>query len=177
LTGAPPTQAVGGGLGSGAAARRQAQRRQSGEEQGVGAGFRHGRHVGGAGVLGADLRPRRLKTRSGCFIGTGSRAKSAIVLSGVCHCQVSGKQVLVQWFSHRNKHRDRPMIGDRRKPSPLGDIQPDRWLPGHTTEQLERICSGPLSRSPPCARKAPFSPRAMRPPATAPAQHSLDLDP
>jgi hypothetical protein len=50
--------------------------------------------------------------------------------------QVSGKQVLRQWFSYRRKNRERPQIGDRRKPSPLGDIQPDRWLPEYTEELL-----------------------------------------
>lgn len=50
--------------------------------------------------------------------------------------QVSGKQVLRQWFSYRRKTRERPQIGDRRKPSPLGDIQPDHWLPEYTEELL-----------------------------------------
>lgn len=50
--------------------------------------------------------------------------------------QVSGKQVLRQWFSYRRKDRERPQIGDRRKPSPLGDIQPDHWLPEYTEELL-----------------------------------------
>lgn len=50
--------------------------------------------------------------------------------------QVSGKQVLRQWFSYRRKNRDRPQIGDRRPPSPLGDIQPDHWLPEYTEELL-----------------------------------------
>ena len=78
--------------------------------------------------------------------------------------EVSGKQVLVQWFSYRKKNRERPIIGDRRQPSPLGDIQPDHWLPEYTTELLNvlnvltmlvelepqqadilnRICGGPL---------------------------------
>jgi hypothetical protein len=78
--------------------------------------------------------------------------------------EVSGKQVLLQWFSYRKKDRERPIIGDRRPPSPLGDIQPDHWLPEYTTELLnvlnvlgllvelepkqadllERICTGPL---------------------------------
>jgi len=78
--------------------------------------------------------------------------------------EVSGKQVLVQWFSYRRKNRERPIIGDRRPPSKLGDIQPDHWLPEYTTELinvlnvlgllvdlepeqadlLERICAGPL---------------------------------
>lgn len=78
--------------------------------------------------------------------------------------EVSGKQVLRQWFSYRKKHRERPQIGDRRPPSPLGDIQPDHWLPEYTSELinvlnvlallvelepkqadlLKRICDGPL---------------------------------
>jgi hypothetical protein len=78
--------------------------------------------------------------------------------------EVSGKQVILQWFSYRKKDRERPIIGDRRPPSPLGDIQPDHWLPEYTTELLnvlnvlgllvelepmqadllERICAGPL---------------------------------
>jgi hypothetical protein len=78
--------------------------------------------------------------------------------------EVSGKQVLMQWFSYRKRNRERPIIGDRRKPSALGDIQPDHWLPEYTTELLnvlnvlgllidlepvqadllERICAGPL---------------------------------
>ena len=81
--------------------------------------------------------------------------------------QVSGKNVLRQWFSYRKKNRERPLIGDKRKPSPLGDIQPDHWLPEYTSElinvlnvltllvQLEpkqaallkRVCDGPLISS------------------------------
>ena len=48
--------------------------------------------------------------------------------------RVSGKQVLLQWFSYRKKNRERPVIGGRRLPSKLGDIQPDHWLPEYTTE-------------------------------------------
>ena len=33
--------------------------------------------------------------------------------------EVSGKQVLWQWFSYRRRDRSRPIIGDRRPPSPL----------------------------------------------------------
>jgi hypothetical protein len=78
--------------------------------------------------------------------------------------EISGKQVLPQWFSYRKANRERPIIGERRTPSPLGDIQPDHWLPEYTTELinvlnvlallvelepaqkllLEKICSGPL---------------------------------
>jgi hypothetical protein len=50
--------------------------------------------------------------------------------------EVSGKQVMMQWFSYRKRNRERPIIGDRRKPSALGDIQPDHWLPEYTTELL-----------------------------------------
>jgi len=76
--------------------------------------------------------------------------------------EVSGKQVLRQWFSYRKANRARPIIGDRRPPSKLGDIQPDHWLAEYTTElvnvlnvvgrlinleqsqaeMLEQICSG-----------------------------------
>jgi hypothetical protein len=50
--------------------------------------------------------------------------------------QVSGKQVLRQWFSYRKKDRTRPQIGDRRPPSKLGDVQPDHWLSEYTEELL-----------------------------------------
>lgn len=50
--------------------------------------------------------------------------------------EVSGKQVLLQWFSYRRKNRDRPIIGDRRPPSPLGDIQPEAWQVEYTSELL-----------------------------------------
>jgi hypothetical protein len=82
---------------------------------------------------------------------------------GVWNYEVSGKQVLLQWFSYRKADRERPIIGDRRTPSPLGDIQPEHWLAEYTTELinvlnvlgwlvnlepaqaelLNKICSGP----------------------------------
>ena len=78
--------------------------------------------------------------------------------------EVSGKQVLTQWFSYRRKTRERPIIGDRRPPSPLGDIQPDAWPAEYTSELLNvlsvlgllveleplqaellnKVCAGPL---------------------------------
>ncbi len=80
----------------------------------------------------------------------------------VWNYEVSGKRVVRQWFSYRKANRERPIIGDRRPPSKLGDIQPDRWLSEYTTELinllnvigrlveleptqadlLERVCSG-----------------------------------
>lgn len=78
--------------------------------------------------------------------------------------EVSGKQILLQWFSYRRRDRSRPVIGDKRPPSPLDAIQPDGWLPEYTTDLLDllnvlgrlialepkqadlldRICAGPL---------------------------------
>lgn len=78
--------------------------------------------------------------------------------------EVSGKQVLTQWFSYRRLDRSRPIIGDRRPPSPLENIQPEGWLAEYTTELmnvlhvlgrlvaleprqadlLDRICDGSL---------------------------------
>jgi hypothetical protein len=86
------------------------------------------------------------------------------VPAAVWSYEVSGKQVLLQWFSYRKKNRDRPIIGGRREPSPLGKIQPDKWLAEYTSELinvlnvlgwlvdvepeqaalLEKICTGPL---------------------------------
>ncbi|HEX4078592.1 MAG TPA: type ISP restriction/modification enzyme [Rhizomicrobium sp.] len=78
--------------------------------------------------------------------------------------EVSGVEVLKHWFSYRRRDRSRPVIGDRRLPSPLGDIQPDGWLAEYTSDLLdllhvlgrliglepaqaallEKICAGPL---------------------------------
>jgi Type ISP C-terminal specificity domain len=49
--------------------------------------------------------------------------------------EISGQHVLQHWFSYRKKDRSRPIIGDKRPPSPLGDIQPG-WLPEYTSELL-----------------------------------------
>jgi hypothetical protein len=105
--------------------------------------------------IGYDAASRRLLMGSG-FVEN--------VQPAVWSYEVSGKQVLLQWFSYRKKNRDRPIIGDRRQPSPLGNIQPDHWLAEYTTELinllnvlgwlvkiepqqkalLERICDGPV---------------------------------
>lgn len=53
--------------------------------------------------------------------------------------EVSGKHVLRQWFGYRKANRDRPIIGDRRPPSKLGDIQPDRWPAEYTTELINLL--------------------------------------
>jgi hypothetical protein len=53
--------------------------------------------------------------------------------------EVSGKQVLWHWFSYRRRDRSRPIIGDRRPPSPLDSIQPDHWLPEYTSDLLDLL--------------------------------------
>ena len=53
--------------------------------------------------------------------------------------EVSGKQVLIQWFSYRRLDRSRPIMGDRRPPSRLDNIQPDAWLAEYTTELLNLL--------------------------------------
>jgi Type ISP C-terminal specificity domain len=83
---------------------------------------------------------------------------------GMWAYEVSGKQILLQWFSYRKANRERPIMGDRRPPSPLGNVQPDHWLAAYTTDLinilnvlgrlieleptqaklLERVCAGPL---------------------------------
>jgi hypothetical protein len=78
-------------------------------------------------TIGYDADMQALK------VGTG---RIGPVPPAVWAYEVSGKQVLTQWFSYRKKNRERPIIGDRRKPSPLGDIQPDHWLAEYTTELL-----------------------------------------
>ena len=74
-----------------------------------------------------DPAQRRLKIGGGYIVN---------VPPAVWAYEVSGKQVLAQWFSYRRKTRKKPPMGDKRPPSPLQSIQPDRWLPEYTTELL-----------------------------------------
>jgi len=53
--------------------------------------------------------------------------------------EVSGKQVILQWFSYRKANRQRPIIGDRRAPSELSKVQPDHWLAEYTTELINLL--------------------------------------
>ncbi|MEM9670798.1 MAG: type ISP restriction/modification enzyme [Pseudomonadota bacterium] len=86
------------------------------------------------------------------------------VPKAVWEYEVSGKQVLIHWFSYRKKDRTRTTIGERRAPSPLEEIYPDHWLAEYTSELLNvlhvlgrlvlledrqadlltRICDGPI---------------------------------
>ena len=102
-----------------------------------------------------DFEARRLKIGDG-FIENVPRE--------AWEYKVSGKPVIVQWFSYRRRDRSRPIIGDKRPPSPLEKVQPDGWLAEYTTElinvlnvlgrlvaletrqadRLSRICNGSL---------------------------------
>lgn len=87
----------------------------------------------------ADSMPDEIEydeTRRRLLIGKGFIEN---VPPAVWQYQVSGKRVLTQWFSYRKKNRERPIIGDRRPPSRLGDIQPDHWLAEYTTELLNVV--------------------------------------
>ncbi len=53
--------------------------------------------------------------------------------------EISGKNVLDQWFSYRRLDRSKPMIGDKRPPSPLEKIQPEGWLAEYTEELLNLL--------------------------------------
>ncbi|MBM3302124.1 MAG: hypothetical protein FJY85_19505 [Deltaproteobacteria bacterium] len=77
-----------------------------------------------------DTASGRLRVGQGFIDGVGAQ---------VWEYEISGKKVLRQWFSYRKANRERPLIGKRRPPSPLGDIQPDHWLAEYTTELLNVI--------------------------------------
>jgi hypothetical protein len=53
--------------------------------------------------------------------------------------EVSGKQVVWHWFSYRRLDRTKPLIGDKRPPSPLEKIQPEGWLHEYTTDLLDLL--------------------------------------
>lgn len=53
--------------------------------------------------------------------------------------EVSGKQVLKHWFSYRRRDRTRPIIGDRRPPSPLEKIQPESWPAEYTSDLIDLL--------------------------------------
>ena len=106
-------------------------------------------------TISYDLAQQRL------LIGDGYIER---VSPEVWNYEVSGKHVLRQWFSYRQKDRARPVMGDRRPPSKLNEVQPDHWLAEYTTDLidllnvlgllaelepqqaalLDRICSEPL---------------------------------
>jgi hypothetical protein len=68
--------------------------------------------------------------------------------------EISGKQVLWQWFSYRRRDRTKPIIGDRRPPSPLEKIQPEGWLAEYTSDLLDllNVLGGVIALEPAQAR-------------------------
>lgn len=80
--------------------------------------------------LDYDPALRRLK------IGTGHVAN---VSPAVWAYEVSGKNVIRQWWSYRREDRSKPPMGDRRPPSKLSAIQPTEWLAEYTTELLAML--------------------------------------
>ncbi|GLI93286.1 type ISP restriction/modification enzyme [Methylocystis echinoides] len=94
----------------------------------------------GGGVPGApeplpetmdyDPAARRLRIGGGCIEN---------VPQAVWDYEVSGKNVLRQWFSYRKRDRSRPIIGDRRPPSPLDKIQPEHWPDDYTTDLMNLL--------------------------------------
>jgi hypothetical protein len=92
--------------------------------------------IADAGTISSDTLPDNIFYDSKtCRLHVGSGYVDNVPLP-VWSYEVSGKHVLSQWFSYRQRDRSRPIIGDRRQPSPLGDIQPDGWLSEYTTELL-----------------------------------------
>ena len=77
--------------------------------------------------LDYDPAAKRLK------LGTGYIDN---VLAAVRAYEVSGKNVLDQWWSYRREDRSKPPMGDKRPPSRLEGIKPTDWLPEYTTELL-----------------------------------------
>jgi Type ISP C-terminal specificity domain len=61
------------------------------------------------------------------------------VLPAMRGYEISGKTVLDGWFSYRRRERTKPLIGDKRQPSPLEKIQPDGWLAEYTEDLLNLL--------------------------------------
>ena len=53
--------------------------------------------------------------------------------------EVSGKQVIWQWFSYRRRDRTQPRHRRSAATSPLDNIQPEGWLPEYTTDLLDLL--------------------------------------
>ena len=77
--------------------------------------------------LAYDAVTRRLK------IGAGYVEN---VIPAVWRYEVSGKPILIHWWSYRREERSKPPMGDKRPPSKLENIKPTDWLPEYTTELL-----------------------------------------
>lgn len=119
---------------------------------------------GGGTIRGADGTLPETMTHDAA--GRMLRIGEGFVLNvdvAVWKYEVSGKQVVRQWFSYRKNDRKRPQIGDRRPPSELESTRPKGWVVDYDrdlidllhvltrvvlkeaaqAELLERICLGP----------------------------------
>ena len=128
-----------------------------------------------AGAIPQTPMPDSMKYEEGArrlCIGAGYVEN---VDAAVWRYEVDGRQVLLKWFSYRKANRERPIIGKRRKPSPLGNVQSTQWQPEYTSELLnvlnvlgllvdiepkeadllDRVCSGPLISSADLATSPP----------------------
>lgn len=81
-------------------------------------------------ALSYDAATRRLRVGGGFVANVGPE---------VWAYEVSGKTVLKQWFGYRRLDRSKPPMGDRRPPSPLGEIQPETWPAEYTTELIRLL--------------------------------------
>ncbi|WP_237352511.1 type ISP restriction/modification enzyme [Rhizobium leguminosarum] len=81
-------------------------------------------------VMEYDPASKRLKIGGGFIDNVPER---------VWNYEISGKNVLRQWFSYRRLDRSKPIIGDRRPPSALDHIQPDHWIAEYTTDLLDLL--------------------------------------
>jgi hypothetical protein len=71
------------------------------------------------------------------MIGTGVIDNVSPAMWGY---EVSGKNVLRQWFSYRKRDRSRPRPGNEDRPqSELNKIQPDHWLPEYTSDLMDLL--------------------------------------
>lgn len=61
------------------------------------------------------------------------------VAPAVWEYEVDGKQVVQHWFSYRKRDRSKPQMGDKRPPSELQTIQPERWPAEYTTDLLNLL--------------------------------------
>jgi hypothetical protein len=81
-------------------------------------------------TIGYDAAKRRLIIGKG-FVENVTPAMRAY--------EISGKTVLDQWFSYRRRDRTKPLMGDKRPPSPLEKIQPEGWLAEYTEDLLNLL--------------------------------------
>ncbi len=91
------------------------------------------------GAVGVGEMPDELRYDAGdrrLYVGTGYVDG---VSPQVWEYEVSGTKVIHHWFSYRKANRERPIIGERRTPSVLGDIQPEHWLAEYTTELMNLL--------------------------------------